>query len=404
MKSIIALIILIAISFPTLLAAKVWQQSFTVEYILGDGDSKTTARELALAQIKIKASNKAGTYIHTTNTLINDQLTENIQVIGASMVMLSDIKEHLDLATQSNRITLIVTAVARIDESELKRRIVSMQQDKAKAKQVTQLTKDNELLSVELSTIRSLLGKKHSSSTEVVSILERQSTLLKRFEHNAAAVKRVFTQGTLFQMAQTNSAKIEQVKAQLETEFFGALMQTQVKADIVSVIENINDFTALVNVSWKMPKSLSFNTMKKHLSSYDLDKKSLSNVDRLSVSSYQNTKGKVKTTLSESLFNYLGKQHVYIEILLGDKTFKLPLFWSRKGGSISKCERGPLSYNSFESNNGVLCLTLRQDHLKELIGVNYKLDENPIKFTLTHEEVSNFTTIETKIVRRQSII
>ena len=279
-----------------------------------------------------------------------------------------------------------------------------MQQDKAKAKQVTQLTKDNELLSVELSTIRSLLGKKHSSSTEVVSILERQSTLLKRFEHNAAAVKRVFTQGTLFQMAQTNSAKIEQVKAQLETEFFGALMQTQVKADIVSVIENINDFTALVNVSWKMPKSLSFNTMKKHLSSYDLDKKSLSNVDRLSVSSYQNTKGKVKTTLSESLFNYLGKQHVYIEILLGDKTFKLPLFWSRKGGSISKCERGPLSYNSFESNNGVLCLTLRQDHLKELIGVNYKLDENPIKFTLTHEEVSNFTTIETKIVRRQSII
>ncbi len=397
MKSIIVLITLITLLFPTLVTAKIWQQAFTVEYALGDGDSKTTARELALAQIKIKASNKAGSYIHTTSTLVNDQLSENIQVVGASMVMLSGIKEHL--TTKSNRSTLIVTALARIDESELKRRIAAMQLDKAKAKQITQLTKDNELLSVELRTIRLLLAKKQSSSTEVASILKRQSTLLKRFEYNAAAVKRVFTQGTLFQMAQKSSARLEQVKAQLETEFFGALMQTQVKAEIVSVIDNGNDFTALVNVSWKMPKSLSFNTLIEHLSGRNLNKGKLSEIEELSLNSYSNTGGKGNTTLSESLFNYLGKQHVYIDIMLGNKKFQLPLFWSRKDGSFRYCSDDALSSNRFIKSKGLLCLTLIQNSHKKLRGVGHKRDENPIKFRLTNKEVHTFTTIETNIVR-----
>ena len=391
------LITFILLSFPNLLAAKVWQQIFTVEYALGDGDSKTTARELALEQIKIKASNKAGSYIHTTSTLVNEQLSENIQVIGASMVMLSNVKERL--TTKSNRITLIVTALAQIDESELKRRIAAMQKDKAKAKQITQLTKDNELLSVELRTIRSLLAKKHSSSTEVASILKRQSSLLKRFEHNAAAVKRVFTQGTLFQMAQTSSAKLEQVKAQLETEFFGALMQTQVKAEIVSVIDNQTDFTALVNVSWTMPKSLSFNALKKHLSGRNLKKSNVTKIEQLKLDSYDNASGKGKTTLSEPLFNYLGKQHVYIEIVLGNKKVKVPLFWSRKGGSFSSCKKASSSSNGFVNSNGLLCMTLLQDSHKALHGVGYQRDENPIKFRLTKAEVRTITTIETKIVR-----
>jgi len=397
MKSITVLITLITLLFPTLVTAKVWQQTFTVEYALGDGDSKTTARELALAQIKIKASNKAGSYIHTTSTLVNDQLSENIQVIGASMVMLSGIKEHL--TTKRNRSTLIVTALARIDESELKRRVAAMQLDKAKAKQITQLTKDNELLSVELRTIRLLLAKKQSSSTEVASILKRQSTLLKRFEYNAAAVKRVFTQGTLFQMAQTSSAQLEQVKAQLETEFFGALMQTQVKAEIVSVIDNKTDFTALVNVSWTIPKNLSFNTLIKHLSGRNFNTSKLSKAEELTLNSNKNVGGKGKTTLSESLFNYLGEQHVYIEIKLGSKQFNVPLFWSRKGGSFSSCRGASSSYSDFIKSNGLLCLTLIQGNHKSLRGVDYKRDENPIKFKLTNKEVHTFTTIETKIVR-----
>lgn len=399
MKNITVLITLMTILFSPILEAKTWQQSFTVKYLLGDGDSKTSARELALEQIKIKASNKAGSYIHTTNTLINDKFTENIQVIGASMVMLSNVNEELN--TKGSQITLSVTATARIDESELKRRIASMQQDKAKAKQITQLTKDNELLSFELGTIRSLLAKKnHSNSTEVSAILKRQSRLLKRFEHNAAAVKRVFTRGTLFQMAKTSSVKLEQIKAQLETEFFGALMQTQIQASIVSVIENTSDYTVLVNVSWKMPRALSFNTINKYLIHNYQHKSSLANVENLKFTAYQNAKGRGKATLSESLFNYLGKQHVSIEILLGDKAFQLPIFWSRKGGSFSSCDSKAVSHNRFENSNGLLCLTLNQNSSKDLRGVGYKLDENPIKFKLTHEEVNAISTIETKIVRR----
>lgn len=392
----------ILIVFLTILSstvsANVWQQPFTVKYVLGDGDSRSTARELALEQIKIKASNEAGNYIHTTNSLINDRLTENIQVIGASMVMLSDIQEQL--SSKNNRIILVVTALARIDESELKKRVLSMQQDTTKAKQITQLRNENQILSNELDTIRLLLAKKQSNSIEVATILKRQSNLLSRLEDNAAAVKRVFMQGTLFQMAQTNTAQLEQVKAQLETEFFVALMQTDVVAEIVSVEQNDKNFTALVNLSWRVPKSLSLKTIWKHLNHHHLEGKRPYDIDSLSISSYLNTAGKGKTTLSESLFNYLGHQHIYIEVILGDKTFQAPLFWGRKGGIWGKCNKDDSASNRFKNNEGLLCLTLHQKSTEDLKGVNYHDDENPIKFRLTHQEVNSITTIETKIIRR----
>lgn len=76
-------------------SASIWSKNITVDYYLGDGDSKSTARELALEQIKLKASSEAGTYIQNTTALSNDNLREHIQVISASMIKLSNIKEEL---------------------------------------------------------------------------------------------------------------------------------------------------------------------------------------------------------------------------------------------------------------------------------------------------------------------
>ena len=132
---IINIIVLCLVCFNA--TATSWSKRITVDYHLGDGDSKSTARELALEQIKLKASGEAGTYIQNTTTLNNDNLNEHIQVISASMIKLTNIKE--ELLTQGKSFILKVSAVTTIDESELASRIKAIQTDKAKANQVAKL-------------------------------------------------------------------------------------------------------------------------------------------------------------------------------------------------------------------------------------------------------------------------
>jgi hypothetical protein len=376
--------------------ATTWTKSFQVDYVLGDGDSKSTARELAIEQIKIKASNEAGTYIQTTSTLKNDSLEESIQVISASMIKLTHIKEKL--TTKNNTITLTISANANINEEKLKDRIKAIQGDKAKAKQITKLKKDNDLLLVELNTVKTLLAQKNVNTQQVSAILKRQTNLINRFKNNASAVSRVFSKGTLLQMAKKSSGKIEQIKAQLETEFFGPMMETKVNAEITDVIESGNGYTALVNVSWKMPSTLSYKTLSTHLSTYEFDKRRNKpiQVEDLSIRDSSNTGTDAKTSLTELLFSYLGRQSVNIQINLGSNRFSIPLVWSRPSGSFSACSSGK---GKFSLDSGQICFRATQKKNEDLSGVGYKNDANPIKFHLTRSEAENITTIEAKVTR-----
>ncbi len=384
---IIYTLILLALSLNTF--ASTWSKTISVDYQLGDGDSKSTARELALQQIKLTASSKAGTYIQSNTTLNNNNLNEHIEVISASLIKLSNIKEVLQAKGKS--FILKVSAVATIDESELRSRIRAIQSDKEKANQIAKLEVENQMLVNELSKVKYLLAKDNLNTQQVTSILKRQTNLIQNFKSNAHAVSQVFSRGTLLQIARKNKAKFNQIISKLETEFFGPMLEAKVIAN-VDVIEENGQYAALVSVSWTMPQNIKLSTLKKHLDSHSF-KASRGYID---FSSYNNLGTDAKTSQTEALFNYLSKQKVKAVVTLGSKTIAIPMLWSEKHDSFRTCQT-ERNYGKFTMKYGRICFLTKQSMSDDLRA--YKTKENPIKIYLTEKELESITSINTSVRR-----
>src|ERR1022692_348331 len=92
------LILSVVLSLVCLSVHAEWSKTYSVDYLMGDGDNRVSARQTALEQVKLKASNEAGSYVESTTTLHEDgKLTESIQVIGASMVKLKLLSEAMSV-------------------------------------------------------------------------------------------------------------------------------------------------------------------------------------------------------------------------------------------------------------------------------------------------------------------
>lgn len=180
--------------FVALPARAEWSKSFEVGYIMGDGDNRASARQAALEQIKLKASGEAGTYILSTTTLReNGDLTENIQIIGASLVKIVKSEESLSV-NQSGQAVLLVKATTSLDERELARRVELLQQDKEKSRQVKLLQAENEVLRMDLAQIRNALAAK-SDPAKIAGLLSRRDSTIKRLEDNGRTLTLFFERG-----------------------------------------------------------------------------------------------------------------------------------------------------------------------------------------------------------------
>ncbi|MGJ8674342.1 MAG: hypothetical protein ACSHWP_00205 [Pseudoalteromonas sp.] len=387
-------LLLFLLVMTTDLLASTWSKTFEVNYALGDGDSKSSARELALEQIKLQASNEVGTYIQSTSTLRNDKLEESIKVVSASMIKLTNVKETL--YTKNDNIILTVSANVNIDESLLKERIKTMQGDTEKAKQIAKLKNDNDELLQELEVIKSMLAEKNVNTHQVSTILKRQTNLIERFKSNASAVSRVFSKGTLFQMAKRSSNQFEQLKATLDTEFFGPMLETKINVEIVDVVPvSDNTYTALVSVSWIAPNNLSYASLHQHLNYYTNRDSTKPRYETLGLRRQINSGTDAKTSQTEKLLNYLSQQHVSVQVKLGSKTLMVPMFWSEK----SKWHSCDSEYEGVFSDYAYVCFNTKQSSNKDLLGVHYNKTDNPIKFLLTEQEAQEITTIEAKVIR-----
>jgi hypothetical protein len=371
--------------------ASTWNKTFTVNYQLGDGDSKSSARELALEQIKTKASNEAGTYIQSTTKLSNDSLTESIQVISAAMVKLTNIKETL--TTKNNQMVLVVSANAVINEDELKSRVKAIQNDKAKAKQIVKLKHDNDDLLVELNNVKKLLAKKNVNSGEVSAILKRQTNLIKRFKTNASNISRVFKKGTLFQMAKKSTGQLSQIKEQLETEFFAPIMGMEIQSELLDVVGISNNvYEAQVSISWHIPKEVTYDTLGKYIK---IDKYRSRETPQ-TFTSYQNDGSNAISSLSKSVHNHLVNQSLSVKVSLGKKGFYIPIFWAQKKQFMTQCQSKESPKNGNDAN---VCFVPQQKKGANFKGVDYKQNENPIKFRLSKSQVESITSIDTEIIR-----
>lgn len=95
-----------------------WQKTYQQSYLLGDNDSRLSAKRILIQQLQIQAAQEAGTYIQAQSTLVNDQLNEKITATATALVKVNILQEQFNTETNGQQ-RLFLELEAHIDEQEM---------------------------------------------------------------------------------------------------------------------------------------------------------------------------------------------------------------------------------------------------------------------------------------------
>lgn len=360
-----------------------WSRPFDVEYNMGDGEARVSARQAAIEQIKLKASGEAGTYISRTTVLHeNGELTESIQSLGATMVQVIVTGERL-VVNPSGQAVLLVSANASIDDTELARRVKAMQEDKEKAKQVQRLQVENNSLRHELDQIHQQLSEKTEPGI-TAGLLSKQDKAIKRIAENGRTITLVFERGTLLQLASHNVAAFDAVRRQLDERFYEPIMQTSISAEIISVEPSGDGYVARVRVGWQIDTKPLESVLSPYLR-FDQDR----DKGNLTVYGFHNLDGKGPDVLSEQVYHYLAKKGINLQLRIAGKVVRLPMFyWDN--AFMTACGIGEVARTGPVKH---LCLVSQNKDVADLRGVHSNIN-NPIKIRLTRTEAESANEVD----------
>lgn len=356
-----------------------WSKQYQLDYIMGDGDTKGSARQAAIEQIKLKASSEAGTYVQSTSTLnAQGELTESVQMVGASMVKVLVKDESLSV-NPTGQAVLNIEVVASLDDSELSKRIRALQEDKEKARQVKVLRTENDTLRKELKEIRTALAGK-ADQARVAELLTKQDKAIRKLENNVATVAQVFERGTLLQLANRNASEFEQAKAYLDESLYGEIMKTPIYTNVDSVEKVKGGYVALVRVGWSFRDSTYKPILNRYFHANYFKK-------QINFYAYKNIDSQGPHLLSERLYEYLAIKGVDLKVTLAGKTVRIPAFYAT---AYSGCD-------TYEDTRGeyarVICLASQPKDDPDFVA-NQSHYSNPIRISLTQAEAERATNVE----------
>lgn len=152
------IIVALVMLFPVLVCASPsWQKRYTVDFRLGDSDSRLDARHAALEDIRRLAVAEAETYVHTSSQYADGEIQEHIEVVSAPMVLLENIQESLTLSDTGQPV-LQLSADATLDNRLLNRRIDSLLEREARYERAERLEVENQRLRERVATSPSYPG------------------------------------------------------------------------------------------------------------------------------------------------------------------------------------------------------------------------------------------------------
>lgn len=129
-----------------------WQKTYQQSYLLGDNDSRLSAKRILIQQLQIQAAQEAGTYIQAQSTLVNDQLNEKITATATALVKTNILQEQFSTETNGQQ-RLFLELEAHIDEQEMLQLFNKQQELQQLSQKVEQLEqKLNQLPSASIIT------------------------------------------------------------------------------------------------------------------------------------------------------------------------------------------------------------------------------------------------------------
>ena len=375
-------------------------------------------------------------------------------MLSGALIELSDMQERLEIKGQ--RVVLVMSAIASVDESVLLERVAALSDDKQKADKIKWLSLENQRLQILLDQL-TLQIDESGNAQEGLKLAEKQYKTLSEISNNREAASSVFAPGELYFQAQLPSQaeielkkKIDERIDQIDREFFDALISSARRVDVqtlkpsqisndlyelryVPAVEFESDLiqikNTLVNNFLSAKKYSVFRTVPyspgtrvsrySNGSDYQInDRPPLIYSEFYYDNKYSDlpleSDLRKSAELKKATLDYLKKQRVYLEIEFHGigLSEKIPVYSANKiidtfgsvWGAFDAERRAEKNCNkpiSHTSNNGkakqenfAVCVSALSSSLK-----NWQT--KPLKITVTGDELKKITGVSAKLVKAQ---
>lgn len=387
------------ISFVTYTYALAFTSQVNQKYYLGDGDSRVSARETLVNQLKLEVASRAGTYIQSEQKIgENGEFSESVTSLSASLVKVLEIQEQY--GADEKGVYLQVDAKMEVDESELRRRIEAVQVDASKAAALNELQKENQLLIAEMSKLKKALSDKQLTLQQASELIKKQSDISQRIERNEAAASSVFARGTLFSMAQQKANQEKQIAEAFSSGFYE--LWEKESSEIRPEIHSVNGNEVVVVINQFRPYARMSDLWKDHVGAVNF---SYSN---LHISPYEikRMEGRTKEGI-RAISPFISKTPVLLEVEIAGISARAPIFGFFETGFFA--DRDPLELQYDVNLDRFYEAIFGNGYSKSVIGfmnkessdVVYwyvKADSIYFKFNLTDEKMNSADRINARYV------
>ena len=318
------------------------------EYVLGDSDTRIDARNIALHNAKLMASESAGSYIQSHTTIVNDDISKSSVIVASSAVMKTNIKSESFKFTSDQRTKIVIVAWVEIDKESLFGKLDDITSDDSKREQVlalqdknSQLVKQLERLNKQINTLATNPSAPHQVLNKPdQNLLNQRNKILTTLAVNESTIRKTFEKGTLLHMAVLSNRKLEKAENTLLDKYQQA--QDDLDVNFLQYIKNnanvqLSDpefkdnkdgtFDLAVSVEWYIDNFRVLPVLNKYF--WGLDKQPITYSEKLASDStskkipYINVERSnnniydQKMNFSNQLYSYLSKRSVYLHINAG---------------------------------------------------------------------------------------
>ncbi|WP_166255913.1 hypothetical protein [Marinobacter salicampi] len=366
-----------------------WEKNVTVDYALGDADSRITAREAAYEALKVEAARSAKTYVQTTQTLKNDELSESIEVLGASMIKLQGVQEAFDGAKSRNGI-LTVAGTAVIDEGELKARVAQLQGSSEKAGSMKALTAENKRLRQRLEDLRLDLQSKRISAQQIPSVLEQQNKAREELEVVTRKINSVFEKGTLLEMASSSESELQSIKDELTDSVLSVIQNADYQVSIEDVRQTGDAYTVLVDLRWNLPETALSTALGKYL-------KTTKSYNYLEIGSNENTDNRGPGKHSEALIGWLRNHEIVAQVSVAGVTVAIPILYVQRSFFNRCTDSASQAGSNVNTPHFEICIPLKPGSMVYGNG----RDPMPLRLPMTQQQAASATGVDLDIIMRE---
>jgi len=372
------------------------------EYVLGDSDTRIDARNIALHNAKLMASESAGSYIQSHTTIINDDISKSSVIVASSAVMKTNIKSESFKFTSDHRTKIVIVAWVEIDKESLFGKLDDITSDDSKREQVLELQDKNSQLVKQLDRLNkqiNTLATNPAAPQQVLNkpdqnLLNQRNKILTTLVNNENTIRKTFDKGSLafvFKKSQNKReralSKFEQAKLDIDNNILGYIKNNaNIKLSDPEIYANENGtFNLEVKVEWYIDNFKVLPVFNKYFWGEDkqpityseklASSSSTKKIPYITVSKYINSLEEQKHRYSNKLYTYLSKRSVYLQLNAGGYTGNIKI------AGMDENDEGyqfntllAMGTNSLFGQNPVIIESVSKATLQELTSISANVE------------------------------